>query len=334
MKLCLCGCLLFFSINLFAQNSPASFTSIDWRMQNTDAPTPDSLGRIVASSYHSEKEKVRAVYSWIVSHVAYNTAIYKPWAVAYAYSADPLDTAMTWPSGDEMTARKAMRKRTAVCDGYSRLFKVVCEYAGIEAQIVQGYARTIGSSKFRTNHSWNAVRIDSAWHLLDVTWAAGHLDSYDDFVQQQNDFYFLTPPEQFINDHYPEELRWSLLTDPPQLAEFKKAPFRTKNFLKYNVNSYLPGKGVIEAAVGDTVVFSLQLKNREATKSIGPDPFFDTTNLDQWPHSTFLKPVEQKAAGVEYKYIVQQGAQWIHLVFNEDIIMRYRVKLKESLVAK
>src|SRR5215203_5022219 len=250
--------MCFFSIAGHTQQK-ISFSSIDWKMQSAEAPTPDSLARLINKNFTTDLEKVRAIYSWITSHIEYNTAIYKPWNAAYTYSPDPLDTAAVWPSGDEMVARKVMRKRLAVCDGYARLFKVLCEYTGIEVAIVHGYARGIGNPKFRTNHSWNAVKIDSAWRLLDVTWSAGHLNYYDDFVQRQNDYYFLTPPEQFINDHYPEELRWSLLPNPPMPAEFRKAPFHSKHFYKYGVAAYSPNTGLIEAAIGDTLHFSLQL---------------------------------------------------------------------------
>ena len=142
--------MFFFSIAGFTQQK-ISFSSIDWKMASTAAPTPDSLAHIINSNFTIQLEKVRAIYSWITSHIEYNTAVYKPWAASYKYSPDPLDTAAVWPSGDEMVARKVMRKRSAVCDGYARLFKVLCDYTGLEAVIVHGYARGISSPKFRTN---------------------------------------------------------------------------------------------------------------------------------------------------------------------------------------
>jgi len=311
------------------QSRTASFSAIDWKMQNTEASTPDSLARIVSSLYTSELEKVRAIYSWITSHITYNTGIYKPRRAFLAYPMDPLDTAAVWPSGDEMTARKVMFRREAVCDGYSRLFKVVCQYSGIKAEIINGYGRTnTGSNrKFRTNHIWNAVRIDSNWHLLDVTWAAGHLNFMDDFVARQNDFYFLTPPEQFINDHFPEELRWTLLLQPPTPSEFRKMPFRSKNFIKYDIDHFVPTQGIIEAAIGDTLTFLLRLKDMERVKKIGSDPFVDTTTYAFWPLSSFVKPIHESGKEVFYHYIVDPKSEWLHLLFNEDVIMQYRIKI-------
>src|SRR5688572_26493600 len=224
MKWWLIGLVMVVTSGVQSQSRTASFSSIDWKMQNTDAPTPDSLARIISANFSTQTEKVRAIYSWITNHIAYNTSVYKPGRAYVRYPADPLDTAQVWASGDEMVARKVMLRKEAVCDGYSRLFKVLCQYSGIEAEIINGYGitNTIGDRRFRRNHTWNAVRIDSIWHLLDVTWAAGHLGFLDEFVAKRNDFCFLPPPELFINDHYPEELYWTLLPHPPPPSEFEK----------------------------------------------------------------------------------------------------------------
>ncbi|HYO21986.1 MAG TPA: transglutaminase domain-containing protein, partial [Flavisolibacter sp.] len=307
------------------------------QVQSMDAPTPDSLAKLINKNFSSPLERVRAIFSWISTHIEYNTNIYRPWASSYSYSPDPLDTAAVWPSGDEMLARKVMRKRSAVCEGYARLFKVLCDYSGIDVQIVQGYARGVGSNKFRTNHTWNAVRIDSTWHLLDVTWASGYLNFGNDYVQKQNDHYFLTPPDQFINDHYPEELRWTLLSDLPIVSEFKRTPFHSKNFFRYGFSTYLPGTGVIEAAIGDTIQFSLQLKDIERAKTTGNDPFMDTATFAQWPLSTFLKPQKEKRNTVMYFYVVQASSGWLHLLYNHDVVMHYRIQVSvkpTSLVSK
>ena len=319
--------MLFFGVGNAQQ--VASFSSIDWNVQNVDAPTPDSLAGLLTKNYTTELEKVRAIYSWITTHIAYNMDIFKSPSKTFKYSPDPLDTAAVWPSGDEMIARKVLRKRVAVCDGYSRLFKVLCSYAGLNAEIVQGYGRVYGGGdkKFKTNHTWNAVRIDSVWRLLDVTWASGYTTFSDAYVQKQNDVYFLTPPEQFITDHYPEELRWALLPNPPAPSEFKKLPFRNKNFFKYGVGAYSPAGGTIEAFAGDTISFWVQLKDVKRAKTTSADPFMDTASYAQWPLSSFIKPAEEKGDAVLYWYVAEPASEWLHLLYNNDVIMRYRINI-------
>ena len=327
MRRWLLGCFLLLHIGVIAQPRSISFRSIDWTMQNTDAPTPDSLARFIATNFSTQMEKVRAVYAWITNHIAYNTSIYRPGKVVAKYPLDPMDTAMVWPSGDEMVARKVMLRKEAVCDGYSRLFKIVCGYLGLEAVVVHGYGRTTGtgSQKFRTNHTWNAVRIDSAWHVVDVTWAAGYINFRDEFVPAQNDYYFLTRPDQFIQDHYPEELRWSLLAQPPTISEFKKMPFRSKNFIKYDFTAFSPSSGVIDAVVGDTISFSLTVKSSTIKKRISPDSLADTASFSLWPLSAFIKPEKEQGKAVYYTYVVQPGTEWVHLLYNDDVVIRYHI---------
>lgn len=311
----------------FGQLRTASFTAIDWNVQDLSAPTPDSLSSLLTAPYSTNLEKVRAIYSWMVQHISYNTGIYKPRPAHFIYAADPADTASVWKSADEMTAQRVLYRRVAVCEGYARLFKVLCSYAGMEAAVITGYARGDGrsSERFRTNHAWNAVKIDSTWHLLDVTWASGYINFNNEYTASRNDAYFLTPPEQFARDHYPEQLQWSLLPQPPALSEFKKMPFKSKNFIKYGIESYLPLSGTINVSIGDTLAFRLVLKDSKKAKSISPDSFADTTLFALSAYSRFITPNAEKNNDVFYTYIAEPGTEWLHLVYNDDVIMRYRL---------
>jgi hypothetical protein len=245
-----------------AQKQGADFGAIDWQVQSVKGGTPDTLAYNLTAPYATDMEKVRAIYSWICGNIAYNANIYKPHSLRPRFVQEPVDTTREWKPADEMVAQKVLKRGLAVCEGYAKLFKVLCHYAGIEAVILHGYVRTDydrATERFRTNHTWNAVRIDSAWHLLDVTWAAGFMNYRDEFVQQQNDFYFLTPPEVLIRDHYPEDLRWTLLAQPPTVSEFKKMPFKSKCFIKYGITAYFPSQGLLEALPGDTLSFQIDL---------------------------------------------------------------------------
>src|SRR4051812_46168033 len=214
------------SDSLFAQRH-ISFSTIDWNAMRVDEPTPDSLALKLTSQYGTDLEKVRSIFSWITQHIAYNTGIYNRSKSSVRYVDAPLDTVTVWKSGLEMTAQKVLDRRIAVCEGYAKLFKTLCDYSGIRSELVYGYAKCFmeRSDKFRTNHTWNAVLIDSSWQLLDVTWASGYITFGNEFVQRTDESYFLTAPKQFILDHYPEDLRWTLLDHPPPLREFQFSPF-------------------------------------------------------------------------------------------------------------
>lgn len=105
--------------------------------------------------------------------------------------------------------------------------------AGIEVKKLSGFSKGFGyeadkpfTESSQTDHAWNAVRLDGKWFLLDSTWGAGHTDGHA-YVKQFNEFYFLTDPAHFVNDHFPymdndmaESVKWQLLKKPVTLDEF------------------------------------------------------------------------------------------------------------------
>ena len=328
---------LFISCFSFAQKRSASFNSIDWEVRNVDAPTVDSLAKKLTASYQTELEKTRAIFSWIARHISYNTGIYNVGrgyrSVKYVY--DPADT-ISSKSAIEQTAERVLRRRIAVCDGYAKLFKTLCDYAGIESEVILGYGKCYleKDEKFRTNHTWNAVRIDSSWYLLDVTWASGYVSYSNEFVQHVDESYFLTPPQQFILDHYPEDLRWALLEHPPTLREFHFSPFKYKSYIKYSIVSSSPSNGTIEAAIGDTIRIELKLRDVGKDSLMAPDPFFDSTVIQFSPASVFLQPVIEKNKAV-YTFIVEsENIEWLHLLYNDDPVLRYKLNIRTAKPAK
>jgi transglutaminase/protease-like cytokinesis protein 3 len=314
------------------QKRTTSFSSIDWNVKNIEAPTVDSLAKRLTAPYQTELEKIRAIFSWIAQHIAYNTGIYnvgrgyRP--VKYVF--DPADT-ITSKSAIEQTAERVLRRRIAICDGYSKLFKTLCDYAGIESEVILGYGKCYleKDEKFKTNHTWNAVRIDSVWRLLDVTWASGYVTYSNEFVHHIDEAYFLPSPQQFILDHYPEDLKWTLLDRPPTSREFRFSPFKYKSFIKYGITSASPPNGTIEALAGDTIKIELKLKDPSKDSLTASDAFFDSTIIQLSPLSAFLEPVIENNKAV-YTYIVpQDGIEWLHLIYNRDPVLRYKLNVKK-----
>jgi hypothetical protein len=325
-------CLLFANA-CFGQRGSVSFYSIDWNVRNIEAPTVDSLAKKLCAPYTTELEKTRAIFSWIAQHIAYNTGIYNAGKgyrqVKYVF--DPADTISSKPA-TEQTAERVLRRRVAVCDGYAKLFKTLCDYAGVESEVILGYGKCYleKDEKFRTNHTWNAVRIDSVWHLLDVTWASGFVTYGNQFVPHMDESYFLTSPQQFILDHYPEDLRWTLLDHPPTLKEFRFSPFKYKSYIKYGIVSASPANGTIEAAVGDTIRIELKVKDASKDMQIAADPVFDSSIMQSSPASVFLEPVLDKNKAI-YTYVVADGIEWLHLLYNGDPVLRYKLNIRKPI---
>lgn len=296
--------------------------------------TPMLLAQQLTLSCTTDLQKVKAIFYWITDNIAYRTGpVYsrkkKPKRMVLEESSD---TAALKPL-DERVAENVLEEKVAVCEGYSRLFKTLCHYSGLQAELVHGYARTESSKRiqrFRPNHTWNAVMIDSVWHLLDVTWAAGYITwRGNEFVKQLDEQYFLTSPGQFIREHYPDDMRWTLMEDPPLMPEFRQSPFKQKAFSKYLITNYKPEKGVIDVSPGDTISIELETASAEQDRNISSDPFLDTANYTTTV-SALLVPVQQDRK-IYYTYIVDRpSVKWLYLLYNDDIIMRYKLEIRQA----
>jgi transglutaminase/protease-like cytokinesis protein 3 len=299
---------------------------------------PATLSRLLTASCSSDKEKVKAIFYWITEHIEYFRLKSIP-ALRHTRKnefipgeADDLPL----PALNERVAVKVLKDRMAVCEGYARLFKCLCEHAGIPAEIITGYARTSrnkSAAKFVSNHSWNAVFFDGQWHLLDATWASGYSTwPAGEFVKHYDSFYFLTEPEGFANDHFPDDQRWLLLDEAPTISEFQFHPFRQRSFVKYPISSYFPSKGILNVNIGDTIRLELETKTTNEFTVIAPDSLWEETSLFEKPLYAYVQPeLPVKGGKVFYNYPVQsENVQWLYVMYNNDAVLRYRLNVKRD----
>jgi len=326
----------FFSLAMklsFSQGQTVNLAYVDRKVQNVDVSSPDSLAQKLTSSYVTDLEKLRSIFRWITENISYRTKNVVGSRRSIKYMIEEEDTLSQ--SLNERIAVEVLKKREAVCDGYARLFKILCDYAGLRSEIITGYARSnidrVGSY-FKSNHRWNAVFLDSSWHLLDVTWASGYISYGDQFIRAYDNYYFMTPPEQFIRDHYPEDSRWTLLTNPPTLKEFYRTPFKHSAFSKYSIVSFAPAKGIIEASVGDTIKVELTMGNSEK-HGIAPDTLKDDTHILPLAFSLdSLKPVfNDDKKRISYQYTINSpSVEWLNVMYNDDVILRYKLNIRKN----
>lgn len=113
------------------------------------------------------------------------------------------------------TAYGCIMNKKALCEGYAKAFKLLCNEVGIECDLIVGKSDGEG-------HMWNSVNIDDKHSYVDVTW-----NDSEDFPY----LYFNITDEQLIFDHTLSPL----YTETPE-AEIK-AGF-SFNFVK-RVCSYI-----------------------------------------------------------------------------------------------
>ena len=86
---------------------------------------------------------------------------------------------------------------SAICEGYSRAFKYICNSFGIGCELVSGTGDN-------TEHMWNMVQIDDRWYHVDVTWDDPVINGVSDESTVVYD-YFCLPDEKILEDHIIEE---------------------------------------------------------------------------------------------------------------------------------
>ncbi len=291
-----------------------------------------SLAESLLKNCKTERQKVTAIFDWITRHISYTT--FPQSSKKNKVVINETDDEGPLRSLNERVGELVLKRRTAFCDGYARLFTALCDLAGVRSEIICGYANGgFGrrNTKFGVNHYWNAVFLDGQWQLLDATWASGFINLRDgEFVRNYNGRYFLASPETFIRDHYPDDPRWTLLPDDKVPEEFRQSPFLQRSFPKYGFTSFSPGKGIIEAALGETIVMQLEAGATDR-EPVSPSMLVDSAFFSYSPSWVFLRPEPASDTRFRYSYTVSRAdVQWLYLLYNDDVVMRYKINVKRK----
>lgn len=211
---------LFLTLSLYAQQDIAGPLPCYSNYAAVGVRNPEKLAKRLTEKLESDSEKVCAIYGWITSHIKYD--IDK--AAAYDFKRN--------------SAEMVLKKRKAICLGYSDLFNTLCKYSDITSVGVIGYVKNggydQGDSFFYSHHIWNAVLVDGEWRLCDATWDAGYIEAVrrtwkgkliyiftlgrknyyyfkPRFRQKPGSAYFLKTGNYFSYDHLPAQPMWQLM---------------------------------------------------------------------------------------------------------------------------
>lgn len=184
----------------------------------------------VIANADSERQKVVAIHKWITHNIAYDFKKF------------------SGRNYDRTGTKSILRKRKAICLGYTDLFNEMCAYADLVSTMVPGYVKTLEKDACDTfyldEHAWNAVRVDGDWYLIDNTWDAGYVEWYKPdfltkmakpfkkwdrqtykydpkFVFKPHDTYFLKSGAYFSSDHLASIPMWQLRNEPISIEEFR-----------------------------------------------------------------------------------------------------------------
>lgn len=174
---------------------PTYTLKIDSRCRQDDIPqmmtslneTVDSIVGAANAKCDSDYEKAAFVHDFIVLNCTYDIDTFNKYL---NNSAD--GTSLSYTSYGCLVNRKA------VCEGYSKAYKLILNRLNIECEVVSGTATNNMSTG---NHAWNYIKLDDGYYLVDVTW--------DDPVSfdgtQRNEVcrdYFCLNSEMMSKDHF------------------------------------------------------------------------------------------------------------------------------------
>jgi len=194
---------LFFSLPATAQ-APKTYAKIDQHALAASTEIAEDLEQLTAyllQKSTNDYEKVRSFFVWTANSIEFDQRAYKGNKRRINHSVEDI-----------------LQRKKAVCFGYSQLLQEFFRRAEIRSEMISGYSKPAFDSQPEMkapDHSWNAVRIEGEWYLLDVTWSSP--DSEEVLVKED---YFLSPPKQFVKSHLPENPTWQLLDFPISIAQF------------------------------------------------------------------------------------------------------------------
>ena len=169
----------------------------------------ERLSQYLTHPWSGERHKAYAIFRWLSFNVAYD-----------------VEGFFGRTEKKQCDASSVLKHRTCVCAGYANLFEGLAKAAGLQAHIIEGYAKGYGfepGQQFKnTNHAWNAIQVNREWFICEPTWGAGYLGNDLIFHRSPNVAMCLMDPEYAICSHYPADEQWQFLDQPISKEEFEK----------------------------------------------------------------------------------------------------------------
>ena len=224
--------LMFFSFVSFSQTDK-SYRFVPF-FQTLKA---NKLAYHLTKNLVTDSEKVIAIHSWITHNIEFDI---NRW-LSFNYSATPTN--------------RILFKRKAISTDYSRLFNELCLHSNIQSTTIKGYTKNeyvdLLDKFYLDEQTWNAVKINNNWYLIDACLDAGKVEYYKrtfagyfifafslgtsdrlvykpHFSSQPSTQYLYKNGFYFKTNHFPNNPIWQL-TNP--ITSFEKFEKDSSNYL-------------------------------------------------------------------------------------------------------
>jgi hypothetical protein len=248
--------IVFFYTDVFSQQTNfAVIDSFSINIGKADSLTVQQLTYKLTDRYKDPALKVRSIYTWVAHNISYDCPAFHS------------------EGRRKIEPQDVFKLRKAVCEGYANLFREMCSLANVQCVTIDGFARN-GSEPFgeemkMPNHTWNAVRLDNGWRMVDVTWGSGHTDKkVKQFTQQFSDVYFFPDPYKFVLNHYPKIESWKPAKTRLSQKNFFDNPAIAQGYFMYGLTAFSPQNGIIKTKADKLVRLSFSSSDISSIKSV------------------------------------------------------------------
>lgn len=295
--------------------------SVAARYQGHDLKNLPLLAHRLTADLPDDISKFRSIYKWVCNNIENDYALFSANQRHRRKIKDPVALAAWNTKLQARVFETLLKKRKTICTGYAYLIKELSMFAGIEAQIVDGYGRTIQSNiggEGVVNHSWTAVKLDNKWYLCDATWASGAIDANTkSFIKKYDDAYFLADPEYFIRNHYPMDAKWTMLDTTPSLKTFLNRPIIYSASYRYKILPDSPDQLEVKTLKRKLV---LQIKNESGREL----PMTLLVIDNAVPVNTSKSQTRAGIETIEHTF-TRRGTYLLHALVDREVVLSYRV---------
>lgn len=190
-----------------------------------------SVGRYIADHEADPFRRAKALHDYVADRVAYDVPAFEAVKQGGRVPQEDAD------------AEAVFKNRKGVCAGYAELFVALAKAAGDEAVYIVGDVRDEHGGVTPYSHAWNAVKIRTAWYLLDVTWDAGGTSTRDGgqtFHKEYRTDYLFVPGAVMGLDHFPQQEGWQLRQTPLTRSDFVRQPLLQPAFVAQGLRLVQP----------------------------------------------------------------------------------------------
>ncbi|MDD6325117.1 MAG: Ig-like domain-containing protein [Lachnospiraceae bacterium] len=133
------------------------------------AAVQQAVAQIRAAGGTTREDRLRAIHNYVCTQLTYEK--------------EDGANARAWSAGGAF-----LYDHKVVCEGYAKMFKILCDQFQIPCVLVPGQAMTANGGW--EGHMWNYVKMENGlWYLVDTTW--------DDQERETEEVYFLCGSEDY-----------------------------------------------------------------------------------------------------------------------------------------